>query len=164
MNSGYGKLAQRDFDIKLKMTRIEYHNDELFFQKMDEALQNEPSIDYEMLHTKWNDIDIKCERYGNRCENSDDEIVEITLKNVPRRPTSVGSMVYYAAMITDVARSWIKHIVNSISQDGEVFYCDTDSIFLDKIAFDELCQKIKCFEIDENKIGALKNEYPLNGD
>lgn len=84
-----------------------------------------------MLHTKWNDMDINCERYGVKCDNSDDEIVEVTLKNVPRKPTSVGSMVYYAGLITDVARCWIRHIVNSISDKGEVYYCDTDSVIVD---------------------------------
>lgn len=85
-----------------------------------------------MLNTKWTDLDIKCERYGARLENSDDEIVEITLKNVPGTTNSVGSMVYYAGLITDVARCWVKHIVNSISNKGEVYYCDTDSVIVDE--------------------------------
>ena len=54
----------------------------------------------------------------------------------------------------------ITNIINT--SKGTIFYSDTDSVMMDQAAFDDLVED-QLFPVSDSQFGALKNEYPLNG-
>lgn len=93
----------------------------------------------------------------------------VELTNAPQLVNGSGGLVYWASLITDVGRSLINDvIILSLGQqkingyekmDARVYYCDTDSVILNEIAYNNLLKSERVL-IDNVILGGLKDEYP----
>lgn len=67
---------------------------------------------------------------------------EIEITNIPRKYNHIGSFTYYASYITALGRAILSNAINFVKmkgpQDSHVYYADTDSIILNKSAYDFL--------------------------
>lgn len=75
-------------------------------------------------------------------------------------------------MITAMGRTGLGIMINAIRNpcdddngdgEGEVYACDTDSIICNERAFQVILNLYGDEVLDGSKLGALKNEFPKNG-
>lgn len=147
MNSLYGKMGQRAFEwSKLDMEIVEYiykrHN-----KAVPEAYCND-SLDFGIRWgmSTWKPLDID-ESFQIRSVGDQTEIKLVKGEHNESFPA-------IAAYVTSYGREKLKH-ANAIAEVKEVFYNDTDSLFVSKKGYQRL---LRHGLVDANTMGKLKLE------
>ncbi len=95
---------------------------------------------------------------------------QVDIKNPPSNYNGPGSLVPYASIITELGRMMINNSIskaldnnhNSLEENGaRVYYCDTDSIIMNKKAFENL--EKSGANMNESELGGLKKEHLSEG-
>lgn len=103
LNSLYGKFGQKKYTKTVLLNENEYKR---FFTNDDKCL-----LDWEVI-----DDSILCS-YKSKDEDED---------------KTIGSLIRFASYITSYARSHLSEVMRDIGHE-HIYYCDTDSIFTDKL-------------------------------
>lgn len=90
--------------------------------------------------------------------NRDSDLINVTVGDIPHVNNHVGSFVYFASIITAIGRTQITSIINQVhTPRRKIYYADTDSLIMSKEAYLACARYV---DIDDVKLGSMKNEYP----
>lgn len=156
MNTLYGKFGQYKIDYKIMTYNDEFisKNVDIIREMIKKRIQESNDISFMKYFCYLGTINNKYELYIIHEKNEQNELIAKLVRIKQTKNSSFNSFIAISSLITSYSRMLlIKYL--KIAKRENVYYCDTDSLFVNKKGYNNLK---KNHLIDNYKLGALKKE------